>query len=54
MHLKIGLLGGGSWGTTVAALVARNAPITLWARDEAIVAEINESHTNTKFLPGAV
>lgn len=54
MNLKIGLLGGGSWGTTVAALVARNAPITLWARNEAIVAEINEHHTNKKFLPDAV
>ncbi|MBT8086609.1 MAG: NAD(P)H-dependent glycerol-3-phosphate dehydrogenase [Gammaproteobacteria bacterium] len=54
MNLKIGLLGGGSWGTTVAALVAKNAPVTLWARDEAIVAEVNESHTNTKFLPDAV
>ena len=33
--LKVGLLGGGSWGTTVASLTARNAHITLWARDEA-------------------
>jgi len=54
MNLKTGLLGGGSWGTTVAALIARNAPVTLWARNEAIVAEINEHHTNKKFLPDAV
>jgi glycerol-3-phosphate dehydrogenase (NAD(P)+) len=53
MTLKVGLLGGGSWGTTVAALVARNAPITLWARDAATVAEINSRHTNEKYLPGA-
>jgi glycerol-3-phosphate dehydrogenase (NAD(P)+) len=33
MTLKIGLLGGGSWGTTVAALATRNAPVMLWARD---------------------
>ena len=31
MKLKVGLLGGGSWGTTVASLVARNAPALLWA-----------------------
>lgn len=53
MNLKVGLLGGGSWGTTVAALVARNAPITLWARDKNTVLEINEDHTNRKYLSDA-
>jgi glycerol-3-phosphate dehydrogenase (NAD(P)+) len=53
MGLKVGLLGGGSWGTTVATLVARNTDVTLWARDEATVREINEQHTNEKYLPGA-
>ena len=52
MRLRVGLLGGGSWGTTVAALIARNAPVTLWARDAATVAEINTAHTNAKYLPG--
>ena len=32
-NLNVTVLGGGSWGTTVASLVARNAPITLWARN---------------------
>lgn len=53
MNLKAALLGGGSWGTTVASLIARNAPATLWARDEATVHEINTEHSNTKYLPGA-
>jgi glycerol-3-phosphate dehydrogenase (NAD(P)+) len=53
MKLRVGLLGGGSWGTTVAALVARNAPVTLWARDPATVDEINREHTNARYLPGA-
>jgi glycerol-3-phosphate dehydrogenase (NAD(P)+) len=53
MQLKVGLLGGGSWGTTVASLVSRNAEITLWARDTATVTEINQQHTNEKYLPGA-
>jgi len=53
VNLRIGLLGGGSWGTTVGALVARNTAVTLWARDAATVDEINEQHTNSKFLPGA-
>ncbi len=54
MKLKAGLLGGGSWGTTVAALVARNAPITIWARNSETVDEINNEHTNKKYLPEAV
>jgi len=53
MKFKIGLLGGGSWGTTVASLVARNADITLWARNADTVVEINQRHTNEKYLPGA-
>lgn len=46
-------MGGGSWGTTVGALIARNASVTLWARDPATVDEINKQHTNRKFLPDA-
>lgn len=53
MQLKAGLLGGGSWGTTVASLIARNAPVTLWARCRDTVDEINEKHCNSKYLPGA-
>ena len=52
-NLNVTVLGGGSWGTTVASLVARNAPITLWARSPATVTEINTHHTNKVFLPGA-
>jgi len=53
MKLKVGLLGGGSWGTTVASLVARNTAVTMWARDAAVVEEINQFKTNQKYLPGA-
>ncbi|MBN8842508.1 MAG: NAD(P)H-dependent glycerol-3-phosphate dehydrogenase [Sphingomonadales bacterium] len=52
MRLKVGLLGGGSWGTTVASVVSRNAPITLWARDVETVASINTDGENRKYLPG--
>jgi glycerol-3-phosphate dehydrogenase (NAD(P)+) len=51
--LQVGLLGGGSWGTTVASLVSRNAPVTLWARNPDTVNEINTQHTNEVYLPGA-
>lgn len=53
MKLKVGLLGGGSWGTTVASLTARNAPTIMWARNEATVKDINENHQNQKYLPNA-
>lgn len=53
MKLKVGLLGGGSWGTTVASLTARNAPTTIWVRNADTVTEINEQHSNNKYLPGA-
>jgi glycerol-3-phosphate dehydrogenase (NAD(P)+) len=52
-NLKVGLLGGGSWGTTVASLVARNAPITLWARNPDTVTDINQRHRNSKYLGDA-
>lgn len=52
MRLKVGLLGGGSWGTTVASVVSRNAPITLWARDAETVDGINADNENYKYLPG--
>ena len=54
MNLNAGLLGGGSWGTTVAALIAKNTPVTMWARDQATVDEINTQHSNAKYLPNAV
>jgi glycerol-3-phosphate dehydrogenase (NAD(P)+) len=53
MNLKVGILGGGSWGTTVASLVAKNADATIWARNAETVKEINEHHTNEKYLPKA-
>ena len=53
MSLNVGLLGGGSWGTTVASVVARNTPVTLWARDAETVRQVNQEHRNEKYLPDA-
>jgi glycerol-3-phosphate dehydrogenase (NAD(P)+) len=49
-QLRVALLGGGSWGTTVASLTARNCPTTLWARDTQTVDDINHRHRNEKYL----
>ena len=53
MKLKVGLLGAGSWGTTVACLTAKNSDTTIWARDINTVNEINQNNTNEKYLPKA-
>jgi len=50
--LKVGLLGGGSWGTTVASLTAKNTPTKMWARNASTVEDINKHHRNEKYLPG--
>ncbi|MEL7044038.1 MAG: NAD(P)H-dependent glycerol-3-phosphate dehydrogenase [Pseudomonadota bacterium] len=51
--LKVAVLGGGSWGTTVAALTARNTDVTIWARNPDTVEEVNRDHTNHTYLPDA-
>lgn len=49
----VGVLGGGSWGTAIANLVASNGHDVLhWMRDAHCVEELNARHTNTKYLPG--
>lgn len=48
--VNVTVLGGGSWGTTVAHLAAHNAPTRMWARQAAVADEISEHHTNSKYL----
>jgi glycerol-3-phosphate dehydrogenase (NAD(P)+) len=51
-QIQVCVLGAGSWGTTVASLVAANAQATLWARRAELAAEIDEKHVNDTYLPG--
>ena len=51
-NLRVSVLGGGSWGTTIAHILAARVPVTLWARDRATVAELAEHNTNSRYLPG--
>jgi len=48
--VKITVLGAGSWGTTVASLVAGRHPTLIWARDAAVADEIRTNQRNPKYL----
>ena len=48
------VLGGGSFGTAMATILAENGHLTrLWVRDPETAAVINASHENPRYLPGA-
>jgi len=49
--INVGVIGAGSWGTTVAAMTSANTPTRLWARREELADEVNEAHTNSRYLP---
>jgi glycerol-3-phosphate dehydrogenase (NAD(P)+) len=52
---RIGILGGGAWGTALAQTMRRaGRDVTLWAYEFETVSEINAHHTNRVYLPGAV
>jgi len=49
----IGIVGAGAWGTALGAAAARaGRRVTLWAREEDVVASVNSVRENTRFLPG--
>src|SRR2546423_6115166 len=48
---RVAVIGAGSWGTTVASLAAANAPTVIWARRDALAAEIDERHVSDAYLP---
>lgn len=50
--MRVNVVGGGAWGTALGAVAAGDGePVTLWAREDAVVAAINSQHINTQFLP---
>ena len=52
MNVRVAVIGGGSWGTTVAHLCAHNAPTVLYARDPAVADAVNSTGENPRYLPG--
>jgi len=50
---RIGIIGGGAWGTALAQTLARaGRTVVLWAHEAETVAAINGAHENKLFLPG--
>jgi glycerol-3-phosphate dehydrogenase (NAD(P)+) len=50
---EIVVLGAGSWGTTVAKVIADGGhDVVLWSRREELAAEINRTGRNGDYLPG--
>lgn len=51
--VKIGVVGGGAWGTALAvAAINAGAETKIWARDAATVEGINSVRENKRYLPG--
>ncbi len=50
----IAVIGAGSWGTTLAALLAeKEYDVSLWAFEKDLVETINMTGVNTVYLPGS-
>ncbi|MHB9155956.1 MAG: NAD(P)H-dependent glycerol-3-phosphate dehydrogenase [Endomicrobiales bacterium] len=51
--MKAGFVGLGNMGSTIANLVASNGfEVTGWDYNGSVIEEINEKHTNSRYLPG--
>src|SRR6185503_1437927 len=51
--MRIGVVGGGAWGTALAQIgAAGDQPVLIWAREPEVVDGINQVHENKLFLPG--
>lgn len=50
--MKVAVIGGGSWGTTLASILAENTDALLWAREPEVAESVNGAHENRAFLPG--
>jgi glycerol-3-phosphate dehydrogenase (NAD(P)+) len=52
MDDQVAVIGAGSWGTAVAALIGARRPTSLWVRSPELAASIQQDRENAKYLPG--
>jgi len=50
--MRIGVIGGGAWGTALAQVAAAGGDVLLWAFEPEVVDAINADHVNPLFLAG--
>jgi glycerol-3-phosphate dehydrogenase (NAD(P)+) len=51
--MKLGVVGGGAWGTALAQVASSGGRETLlWALEDEVVSAVNERHENSVYLPG--
>lgn len=51
--MKVGIIGGGAWGTALAQVASAGGRETLlWAIEDDVIAAINRIHQNPIYLPG--
>src|SRR6185295_13990216 len=51
--MRLGVVGGGAWGTALAQVAAAGGRETLlWALEPGVVEAVNASHENPVYLPG--
>lgn len=52
MTTRAAVIGAGSWGTTVAALLAPRVPTVLWSRRPDVAADVTAGRGNRRYLDG--
>ena len=48
---RVGVIGGGAWGTALAQVAAEGGETLLWAREPEVVESVNSDRENRLFLP---
>jgi glycerol-3-phosphate dehydrogenase (NAD(P)+) len=51
MSDRVAVIGAGSWGTAVAALIGASRPTSLWVRSPELAADIEKTRENGTYLP---
>ena len=52
MNIKVGIVGGGSWGTAAALLLNSNGnDVKVWEYDSQVIKTVNKYHINKVYLP---
>ncbi len=50
--MRLTVLGAGAWGTALAIAFAGKHRVTLWSREDNVIADLRASRENRRFLPG--